>query len=209
MSDILDLAKVEAGKMVLDIRDLDIGETVGNALMLSSRSAEAKRIELVSRLPEPPLRIQADARACKQIVLNLVSNAVKFCREGGRVEVSVEDQGEFVCLTVRDNGIGIPADVLPSWARPLNRRPTIPCWRAKAPGSGLALVRNLAAAHGGSLHIDSIQDTGTYRHGASCRCATGLNKPPDKQSGTEQKRLPCFGHRVLCIANLVSLACPS
>ncbi len=57
--------------------------------------------------------IKADARACKQIVLNLVSNAVKFRREGGRVEVSVEAEGAFVRLTVRDNGVGIPADVLP------------------------------------------------------------------------------------------------
>jgi signal transduction histidine kinase len=161
VSDILDLAKVEAGKMVLDIRDLDLGETVGNALMLSSRSAEAKRVKLVTRLPEARLLIKADARACKQIVLNLVSNAVKFCREGGRVEVSVEVEGEFAHLTVRDNGIGIPADVLPKLGAAFEQAANNPMLAREGTGLGLALVRNLAEAHGGSLHIDSIEDTGT------------------------------------------------
>ena len=161
VSDILDLAKVEAGKMVLDVRDLDLSETVGNALALSARSAEAKRVELVSRLPAAPLLIQADARACKQIVLNLVSNAVKFCREGGKVEVSAEAQGEFVCLTVRDNGVGIPADVLPKLGAAFEQAANNPMLAREGTGLGLALVRNLAAAHGGSLHIDSIEDTGT------------------------------------------------
>ena len=161
VSDILDLAKVEAGKMVLDVRDLDLSETVGNALALSARSAEAKRVELVSRLPAAPLLIRADARACKQIVLNLVSNAVKFCREGGKVEVSAEAQGEFVCLTVRDNGVGIPADVLPKLGAAFEQAANNPMLAREGTGLGLALVRNLAAAHGGSLHIDSIEDTGT------------------------------------------------
>jgi two-component system, cell cycle sensor histidine kinase PleC len=161
VSDILDLAKVEAGKMVLDIRDLDLGETVGNVLMLSSRSAEAKHIALVSRLPDPPMLIKADARACKQIVLNLVSNAVKFCREGGRVEVSVEVEGAFVRLTVRDNGVGIPADVLPRLGAAFEQAANNPMLAREGTGLGLALVRNLAEAHGGSLHIDSIEDTGT------------------------------------------------
>lgn len=161
VSDILDLAKVEAGKMVLDVRDLDLGETVGNALTLSSRSAETKHIELVSQLPQTPLLIQADARACKQIALNLISNAIKFCREGGRVEVSVEAQGEFACLTVRDNGIGIPADVLPKLGAAFEQAANNPMLAREGTGLGLALVRNLAAAHGGSVRIDSIEDSGT------------------------------------------------
>ena len=161
VSDILDLAKVEAGKMVLDVRSLDLGEVVGHALALSSRSADAKRVELVSQLPQTPLLIQADARACKQIVLNLVSNAIKFCREGGRVDVSVEVQGEFARLIVRDNGIGIPADVLPKLGAAFEQAANNPMLAREGTGLGLALVRNLAAAHGGSLHIDSIEDSGT------------------------------------------------
>jgi signal transduction histidine kinase len=130
-------------------------------MLLSSRSAEAKRVALVSRLPDTPLVIQADARACKQIVLNLVSNAIKFCREGGQVDVSLEAGGEWVSLTVRDNGIGIPADVLPKLGAAFEQAANNPMLAREGTGLGLALVRNLVTAHEGRFAIDSIEDAGT------------------------------------------------
>jgi signal transduction histidine kinase len=75
--------------------------------------------------------------------------------------VSVEVQGEFVCLTVRDNGVGIPADVLPKLGAAFEQAANNPMLAREGTGLGLALVRNLVTAHGGSLQIDSIENTGT------------------------------------------------
>src|SRR5689334_916465 len=107
VSDILDLAKIEAGKFAIDRRDMDLIETVDMCLKLTQRRAEEGGITLVKTASCDRLLLNADARACKQILLNLLSNAVKFTRKGGRVEVEIEDAHDRVRLKVRDSGIGI------------------------------------------------------------------------------------------------------
>jgi signal transduction histidine kinase len=161
VSDILDLAKIEAGKFSLDLRDMDLEETVDYCLRLTQRRAAECNITLVKTMANTPLMLTADPRACKQILLNLVSNAVKFTRKGGTVEISATAAGDQVRFSVRDTGIGIPADVLSRIGGAFEQASNDPMLAREGTGLGLALVKALVAQHGGRLRIESRENVGT------------------------------------------------
>ena len=161
VSDILDLAKIEAGRFQPDFRDVNMGEAVTGCVELVRRKAEEKQIGLVTHLPDDAVVIEADSRACKQVVLNLLSNAVKFARADGVVEISLRPGPETVEITVRDNGIGIPADVLPRLGKAFEQANNDPMLAREGTGLGLALVHALVRQHGGSLTIESQENVGT------------------------------------------------
>jgi two-component system, cell cycle sensor histidine kinase DivJ len=161
VSDILDLAKIEAGKFELDPREMDLRETVDSCLRLTHRRAEEKQIALIKDLPDAALTLTADTRACKQILLNLLSNAVKFTRAGGTVEVAVQAESTHMRLSVRDNGIGIPAQVLSRLGSAFEQASNDPMLAREGTGLGLALVRALVHQHGGRLAIESTENSGT------------------------------------------------
>ncbi len=162
VSDILDLAKIEAGKFELDPREVDLRETVDSCVKLTQRRAEEKAIALVTSLPQDGLKFTADPRSCKQILLNLLSNAVKFTRHGGRVEVAAFAQDGQIRISVRDNGIGIPADVLSRIGEAFEQSSNDPMLAREGTGLGLALVKALVRQHGGKLSIESQENTGTF-----------------------------------------------
>ena len=112
VADILDLAKIEAGRFQADFREFDLKACVEDCLPLIAPRAAAREIVLEADLPGAATLVMADARACKQILINLLSNAVKFSEERGIITVSLKDLGETVQFSVRDEGAGIPADVL-------------------------------------------------------------------------------------------------
>ena len=161
VSDILDLAKIEAGKFAIDVRAVDIRKTVELCVQLTKRRAEAQGVALTTSLPDVPPAFTADPRACKQILLNLLSNAVKFTREGGEVHVSVLVAGEQLRIAVRDNGIGIPEAALSRIGQAFEQASNDPMLAREGTGLGLALVRALVGQHGGSLRIDSRENIGT------------------------------------------------
>jgi signal transduction histidine kinase len=161
VSDILDLAKIEAGKFELDPRPIDLRETVDGCLKLTQRRAEEKSIALVKTLPEGALALTADPRACKQILLNLLSNAVKFTRNNGKVEVAIVPQNGLMRMSVRDNGIGIPANVLSRIGGAFEQASNDPMLAREGTGLGLALVKALVRHHGGRFSIESIENSGT------------------------------------------------
>ena len=161
VSDILDLAKIEAGRFQPDFRDVEIREALQSCVALVRRRAEEKQVSLAAHLPEEPVVIQADTRACKQIVLNLLSNAVKFARADGLVEISLVRQDETVEIAVRDNGIGIPAHVLPRLGKAFEQANNDPMLAREGTGLGLALVQALVREHGGQLDIESQENVGT------------------------------------------------
>ena len=161
VSDILDLAKIEAGKMVLDIKQTDLNTVVHSCLQLSQGMADSRQVKLVADLPSTPALLDADARACKQILLNLISNAVKFSKPGGSVKVSLEMKDDFVRMRVRDKGIGIPESVLPRLGKAFEQAANDPMLAREGTGLGLALVRQLAGAHGGTVHLASQENVGT------------------------------------------------
>jgi len=161
VSDILDLAKIEAGKFLIDPHEMDLVETVDLCLRLTQRRAEAGEITLVKSVSQPQVMLTADSRACKQILLNLLSNAVKFTRRGGMVEVIAAPDGDRVFLKVRDTGIGIPADLLPRIGNAFEQASNDPMLAREGTGLGLALVKALVDQHGGRVSIASKENFGT------------------------------------------------
>ena len=156
INDLLDIAKIEAGRMEISPNPLDAKRTFGIALKLVGNKAAEKRQQLVIRVDENAPHLYADERALKQILINLVSNAVKFTPQGGRIEVSagLARDGGFQIM-VKDNGPGIPREKLDRIFTPFSQVDNRYDRQAGGTGLGLALVRGLAELHGGRAWLES------------------------------------------------------
>ena len=161
ISDILDMAKIEAGKMELHFERVDLAGTIEDCARLLAERARNNGVELITEVPETGIPLIADGRAIKQILLNLLSNAVKFTPRGGHVWVTAQARDERVFVRVRDDGIGIPADALPRLGRAFEQVNTDANIARGGTGLGLALVRALAERHDGSMTIESREGEGT------------------------------------------------
>jgi two-component system cell cycle sensor histidine kinase PleC len=160
INDILDMSKIEAGKMTLSLEPVSVEEVTEEAVRLVRTRAETAGLTLTFDLPPLP-DVEADYRAVKQVLLNLLSNAVKFTPRGGRVWVSAERLGEFVRVSVRDTGIGISADDLKRLARPFEQIESQQAKTQQGTGLGLALSKALVDMHGGMLELASAPGQGT------------------------------------------------
>ncbi|HVW74516.1 MAG TPA: HAMP domain-containing sensor histidine kinase [Rhizomicrobium sp.] len=161
VSDILDLAKIEAGRFAPDFRLFDLKPVAQHCLALVRRRAEERGIGVHADLPDGELIVEADARALKQILLNLLSNAVKFSRPGGAISLVLRQRDDQLEIRVADEGIGIPADVLARIGQPFEQASNNPMLAREGTGLGLALVKALTAEHGGSLTVVSQENVGT------------------------------------------------
>jgi len=159
INDILDMSRIEAGKLELHREAVDLTGLARECASLMADAAKRGGLSLEARLPAAHLMLHADRRALKQILLNLLSNAVKFTPEGGRVEIGLECGEGEVSLYVRDSGIGIPADALSRAGNPFVQ--FHPHSGKQGTGLGLALVRSLAQLHGGAMRIESAAGQGT------------------------------------------------
>jgi two-component system cell cycle sensor histidine kinase PleC len=155
------MSKIEAGKHDLHIEEFSAREVIEATTRLLSVRAENRRIAISTAVSPPDALIAADPRAFKQILLNLISNAVKFTDPGGTIEVSATADDGWLRLTVRDTGIGIPADMLPRLARPFEQVTNDPSRAHGGSGLGLALVKSLTQLHGGEFSIASEVGCGT------------------------------------------------
>jgi len=161
VSDILDIAKIEAGKFVLDFQSIDLTESVAYCVRLVKKRADERGIKLVTLLPAQGLLFTADQRAFRQILLNLLSNAIKFSRPGDEVEISARVSGERLAITVRDHGIGMSESLLARVGRPFEQAINDPVHAREGTGLGLSLVRSLVTQHGGGINIESREGSGT------------------------------------------------
>jgi len=161
ISDMLDMAKIEAGKLELNLETVDFTGTIEDSVRMLRDRAEEAGLELSVAIPEQPLFATADKRAVKQIMLNLLSNAIKFTPAGGSVGVSLSDSGGLVTIRICDTGIGIPADDLERLGRPFEQVEGDPMIAKNGAGLGLALVRALTEKHGGTLTMASEEGVGT------------------------------------------------
>jgi two-component system cell cycle sensor histidine kinase PleC len=161
INDILDMSKIEAGKMALSFEQVTVEDLAEEAARLIRTRAEAAGLTLTLELPPLP-EIEADYRAVKQVLLNLLSNAVKFTPRGGRVSISAEQVGgDTVRIAVRDTGIGIAAEDLERLARPFEQIESQQAKTQQGTGLGLALSKALVEMHGGSLGLESAPGQGT------------------------------------------------
>jgi two-component system cell cycle sensor histidine kinase PleC len=160
INDVLDMAKVEAGKFKIYPKPMDLQESIEQAVRLVRGRAEEKRIALVSELNEAG-EVTGDARAIKQIMINLLSNAIKFTAPNGKILVQVKNNLDEVIIRVIDNGVGINQEDLPRLARPFEQVENEHARSNQGSGLGLALSRSFAEMHGGSLTIASEVGVGT------------------------------------------------
>jgi signal transduction histidine kinase len=159
ISDVLDLAKIEAGKMELLPEPQDIAELIDESMRLLSDRAAGKGVALSVELPPDLPFVHADRRAAKQILLNLFSNAVKYTNKGGSVCVTAELSACKVTIAVRDTGIGIAARDLERLFKPFERARN--ARRLEGTGLGLAIAQSLALRSGGDLWLESVVGEGT------------------------------------------------
>ena len=154
INDILDLSKIEAGHMGLEPSDFDLPNAIANALILVRERASRREIALGSTIDERLGMLHADERKVKQVLLNLLSNALKFTPEGGRIDGDAGRHDEVAEVSVADTGIGIaPADQDAVFEE--FRQVGAAEKRAEGTGLGLALTRKFVELHGGKIWVRS------------------------------------------------------
>ncbi|MBL6939669.1 MAG: MASE1 domain-containing protein [Alphaproteobacteria bacterium] len=160
IGDILDMSKIEAGKLELHLERVDTALTVRECVELLAERAATGRVTIRTELRQAPVFFEADKRAVKQILLNLLSNAVKFTPEGGDVCVRAGLADGQCQLIVEDTGVGIPANEIGRIGNPFVQLSNN-SGRHQGTGLGLALVRSLAEMHRGTFKIESAEGRGT------------------------------------------------
>jgi signal transduction histidine kinase len=155
INDILDLSKVEAGRMELELATFDVPSAIDNALTLIKERAGRHNIELQAKVEPEITAITGDERKVKQILLNLLSNAVKFTPEGGRIIVAARPADDMVEVSVTDTGIGIAPEDCEAVFEEFRQVGTDYTKKAEGTGLGLALTRKFVELHGGKIWVTS------------------------------------------------------
>ncbi|HMN51751.1 MAG TPA: ATP-binding protein [Xanthobacteraceae bacterium] len=160
INDILDMAKIEAGRMPFELESVRLEDIVPEAMRVMSVKANEKRLACRTEISEG-LMLRADRRAVKQILLNLVSNAIKFTPDGGHIRVTARSSGKAAFIVIEDSGIGIPRDALRRLGRPFEQVESQLTKTQAGSGLGLAIAKSLTELHGGRMRIRSIENVGT------------------------------------------------
>jgi PAS domain S-box-containing protein len=155
IADLLDISRIVAGKLQLDMQRVDLREVVGHAVETIEEEARAKGVEVVPALDEGASFVAGDSSRLQQIVWNLLSNAIKFTPPGGRVRVSLRVDGPDARIEVADNGTGIRPEVLPYIFEKFHQADRSITRRFGGLGLGLSIVKHLVDLHGGEVHAMS------------------------------------------------------
>jgi signal transduction histidine kinase len=167
INDILDLSKIEAGRMELELSDFHLPTAVDSALTLVRERAGRRRIALHTSIDDRLGQIQADERKVRQVVLNLLSNAIKFTPEGGRIEVAATPKDGLVEVSVSDTGVGIALEDQAGVFEEFRQVGTADK-KVEGTGLGLTLCRKFVELHGGRIWVKSELGAGStwLRHSA-------------------------------------------
>jgi CheY-like chemotaxis protein len=207
VDDLLDISRVTSGTISLRKDQVELAAVTERAVESSRPLVEARRHQLEVDLPEEPLWVEGDLVRLSQVVLNLLNNSAKFTPEGGRIDLSVREENGDVLIRVRDTGIGISRDLLPTvfdifkqGARSLDRS-------EGGLGLGLTLVRRIVEMHGGSVEARSEgPDRGSefiIRLPRLVRRRSGTDQPSIRES---KRALPGSSRRVLVVDDNVDSA---
>ncbi len=153
---------MESGRLIVRNEDIQLSQLFDDVLRLVSPRASKKKITVQTSLPARAPRLLADSRLCKQILLNIVGNAVKFTDEGGMITLRVKlpENGALV-LEIEDNGIGMSEEDLAIALTPFGQAGTTATRSHEGTGLGLPLVKSLMELHGGTLQLQSEKGKGT------------------------------------------------
>jgi len=160
INDILDISKIEAGKMELECEEFSVKDAIEEIEKLIAPMAANKDIDLIIDAPENT-GIYADRQKFKQVMLNLFSNAIKFTPEKGEVTVNCEDIGNAVQVSVSDSGIGIPQNRYDEIFEPFKQIESSTSKKYKGTGLGLALVKKIVEMHNGNIDVKSEEGKGS------------------------------------------------
>ena len=183
INDVLDMSKIEAGRFVLDPETFNLSEMIEETLRIVAHQTEARNIEFSEKV-SPKITLEADRRAVKQILINLLSNAAKFSKENGRIEIRARKRSDCVTISIEDDGIGISKTALKRLGRPFEQVQNQFTKTHKGSGLGLAISRSLTELHGGAMKIRSREGHGTI---------VSLRLPKTFQGATETAEAPNEG----------------
>ena len=161
INDILDLSKVEAGRMELHLTTLDMNHMIQESCSIVNEIAKSRSIKLTFNPIENLRHLIVDERKTKQIILNLVSNAIKFTPENGEVTIAIVDKTKYLEVSITDTGIGISEDDLKKLFQSFKQVGTDITKKAQGSGLGLVLAKQFIELHGGRIWVKSELKKGT------------------------------------------------
>jgi len=161
INDILDLSKVEAGKLELEYKEFELASKLNAIKNLLSPLADKKKIEVEIQVDKNLTKIRADEARFAQILYNLLDNAIKFSHENGLVKVEAKKKGDLVEVTVKDNGIGIKVEAQNKLFKPFSQVDSFYSRTFQGTGLGLALVKQIVNLHGGYIWFRSSPGEGS------------------------------------------------
>ena len=161
INDILDLSRLDAGQMELADEDVDLAEVVAESLKIVRGRAQTVGIRLFEAIEAPELAVRGDRRRIRQVLINLLANAIKFTPDKGTVRVTICRRGEEATIVVADTGIGMAKDDIPKAFERFRQVDGSLSRKYEGAGLGLPLAKQLMEAHGGTLELESTLHVGT------------------------------------------------
>lgn len=162
VNDLLDLTKIESGKIALDLQDHDLVAEVNRIVRLNQILARKKKIDLTFHSNDKPVSKKADIYKLEQVLNNLITNAIKFSESNTAVSVNINcEENESVLLSVADQGQGIPGDELEDLFKPFSKTSVKATAGEQSTGLGLAITRRIVEAHGWDIDVESTVGQGT------------------------------------------------
>lgn len=161
INDLLDVSKIEAGRMKIVPEWMEVEPILAEIHSMMIELAESKHVQLSIQHDPHIGKIQADPARFRQILVNLINNAIKFNKDGGSVDVELHRQEDWLLVSVRDTGIGIPKDKLPQLFSKFYQVDNSGARMHEGTGLGLALTKDLIELHGGKISIESEENTGS------------------------------------------------
>lgn len=160
IEDVLDLSKIESGKIELTYSTFDVVELCSRSTSMVADSAMKKTIEIITELPDNPVPIKADERRVRQVIYNLLNNAVKFTPVGGTISLNgsvIENSSGILSIriSIKDSGIGIEKDNLERVFKPFEQLDNTLTKKHAGTGLGLSLTRTFVETHGGRIWVES------------------------------------------------------
>ncbi len=162
INDVLDLSKIEAGEFTVDLTTIDVAELLNENYLMMLETARQAGVKIRYERPVAPMHIHADARLIKQVVLNLLSNGVKYNVENGAVTLTAHNtQDDCIAIIITDTGVGIKPEDIPKVLEPFGQARVDAHSSHEGTGLGLSISRQLVQLQGGQLDLQSEPGTGT------------------------------------------------